>query len=152
MSQHRLRSNLHQKRSVARLAVVQALYQIMISDASLTQAKEYCIEHGTLIDDPAEMNVSFFNDLLDRYVQNREAIDTIIRENLDSDWSFERLDPVVVNVLRAGICELITDPALPGPIIINEYVDIAAAFYQTSEPHFINKCLHVVCSKIRLES
>ena len=140
-------------RSSARLAAVQALYQIEASDAkSLVVVQEF-IDHriGEIIDDDsfATADGEFFKDIVIGVEQRAEEIDEQIRSSLSKDWSLERIESVARAVLRAGTYEILARPDVPTSVIINEYVDVAKAFYEDSTPGFVNGVLDKIAKNNR---
>ncbi|MBF0561502.1 MAG: transcription antitermination factor NusB [Alphaproteobacteria bacterium] len=152
-------------RTAARLAAVQALYQIEIAGASVEQVLRDCLHHGisthALVDDPDIGNevaidlVKPDTDLLSalvRGVSGRQAdIDSLIIESLAPGWRPERLEAVVRSILRAGIWELQERAETPPRVIISEYVDVARAFYDGPETGLVNAVLDRLARSLRPE-
>ena len=143
----------HAKRRAARLAAVQALYQMEMTGASVDDA----IADQALREPDVEtegkvrpvIDQVFFGDLL-RGVRDRgEDIDAMIDGALSEDWSLERLDSVLRAILRAGACELLTRPEIDAPITINEYVEIAKSFFAGAEPKMANGVLDRLAKILR---
>ncbi|MBE1236819.1 transcription antitermination factor NusB [Phaeovibrio sulfidiphilus] len=74
-------------------------------------------------------------------VHERARIDEVLRASLSSDWPWERLEPLLRAVLRVSIYELLERPSTPVPVIIKEYVDLAASFYSGPERGLVNAVL-----------
>ena len=135
----------HARRRAARLAAVQALYQMELSgaradDAIADQAlREPDIEtEGTLrppVDQP------FMGGLVRGVRDRRDDIDRMIDGALAEGWAIARLDAVLRAILRAGVCELLTHPEIDAPVTINEYVEIARSFFDGAEPTMTNGVL-----------
>jgi N utilization substance protein B len=140
-------------RSLARLNAVQALYQMEMADAAPERIIKEFIEHrlGREVegDTYGTADVEFFTDIVKGVAANQAAIDTMISENLADDWSFERIDNILKCIARAGLFELIHRPDVPTKVIINEYLDVAHAFYGQTEPAFVNGILDRLARKIR---
>jgi N utilization substance protein B len=135
----------HQARSVARLAAVQALYQMEISGAGVeTVVREFDAHRferdleGEIL---AEADEAFFADLLRGVVERRAQIDTQITARLAEGWRLERLDATVRAILRCGVFEL-TGAGTPPQVAIDEYVEIAKSFFGAGpETAFVNAVL-----------
>ena len=135
-------------RSAARLAAVQALYQHDMEATPQAQLLHEFHQHrlgATIGDDEyAEAEVDFFDDVVKGALARAEEIDGIIAEKLSAGWSLDRLDKPMLAILRAGTYELLARADVPVKSIINEYVDVAAAFYDKREKGFVNGLLDAV--------
>ena len=135
----------HQERSVARLAAVQALYQMEVSGAGVeTVVREFAdhrfggdIEGAAL----AEADEAFFAELVRGVVADQAAVDGAIARRLATGWRLERIDATLRAILRAGAYELINRPDVPTEVAIDEYVEIAKSFFEGPEPGFVNAAL-----------
>lgn len=140
-------------RSVARLEAVQALYQREMAQGTAQEVIQEFLDHrlGYDTDDDvyAEPDIDFFTDIVKGVVRNQAEIDASIAENLAEDWSFERIDNILKCIVRAGLYELRFRLDVPTKVIINEYVDVAHAFYAQSEPAFVNGILDRLAKKTR---
>lgn len=140
-------------RSVARLAAVQALYQQDMEDTPLAKLLHEFHEHriGATIEDAtyAEADLDLFNDIVKGVDARGAEIDALISAELSSGWSLERLDRLVRQVMRAGSYELLARRDIPIGSVINEYLDVAEAFYGNKEKSFINGVLHSVAKVAR---
>jgi transcription antitermination protein NusB len=140
-------------RSAARLAAVQALYQLEMEGTPMAQLLHEFHEHrlGATIEDVtyARAEVDFFNDVVKGVDARRDEIDAHIVAKLSAGWSIDRLDRPMRQILRAGAYELIARQDLPAGVIINEYVDVADAFYAKREKGFVNGILDSVAMAVR---
>lgn len=140
-------------RSSARLAAVQALYQLEMEGTPMARLLHEFHEHrlgATIGDDtyaPAE--VDFFNDIVSGVDARRAEIDEAIIAKLAKGWTLERLDRSMRQILRAGTYELIARNDLPTGVIINEYVDVADAFFPKAEKGFVNGLLDAIGKTVR---
>ncbi|HEX8666976.1 MAG TPA: transcription antitermination factor NusB [Allosphingosinicella sp.] len=140
-------------RSAARLAAVQALYQREMEETPIPQLLHEFHHHrlGATIEgvEYADAEVDFFDDVV-AGVHAREAeLDTLIAERLAKDWSLQRLDRPMRQILRAGTYELLARIDVPTGSIISEYVDVAKAFYDKKEAAFVNGLLDAVAKDVR---
>jgi len=140
-------------RSAARLAAVQALYQMEMEGTPLAKLLREFHEHrlGATIEDDtyAEAEVDFFDDLVTGADARRSEIDALITARLAEGWSLERLDRPMRAILRAGAYELIARPDVPVATVITEYVDVAHAFFDKREAGFVNGLLDAIAKAAR---
>jgi len=90
-----------------------------------------------------------FTTLIERAVARQSTIDQAIAKNLSAGWRLERIDAVARAILRAGAVELEQRPDIPTPVVIDEYVEIAKAFFDGPEPSFVNAALDACAKDLR---
>jgi len=140
-------------RSAARLAAVQALYQFEMEGTAEARLLDEFHRHrlGATIEDveytPAE--VAFFDDLVRGVIARRDEIDTLLEARLSKGWTLARLDRLLRQVVRAGAYELLARPDVPTATVIDEYLDVADAFYDRRETGFVNGVLDAVAKSVR---
>jgi transcription antitermination protein NusB len=143
------------KRGAARLAAVQALYQMdVVGSGLLETAAEYeAYRLGKEVDGAQyrEADAQWFRAILSGVVENQKALDPAIRQALAEDWPLSRLDSTLRAILRAGVYELMKRSDVPVAVIVSEYVDIAKAFYTDEEPKIVNAVLDRVARSVRGE-
>ena len=142
-----------QPRSVARLAAVQALYQMEVSgagvDSVIREFSEHRFDRDVEGEQLAAADETFFAELAKGVVANQAKIDQGIVKRLASGWRLERLDATARAVLRAGAFELMFRPDVPTEVVINEYVEIAKSFFEGPESGFINGALDAIARDAR---
>ncbi|MDP9163850.1 MAG: transcription antitermination factor NusB [Pseudomonadota bacterium] len=140
-------------RSAARLAAVQALYQLEMEPTALAPLLHQFHEHrlGATIEGATYVDAeqSFFDDVVRGVDARRTEIDELVTANLAKGWALERLDRPMRAILRAGTYELIARPDVPKASVISEYVDVAKAFYDKKESGFVNGLLDAVAKGAR---
>jgi N utilization substance protein B len=145
--------NRAQSRSAARLAAVQALYQLEMEATPLRVLLHEFHQHrlGATIEDVeyADAEIDFFDDLVAGVDARREEIDALISTKLASGWSLERLDKPMRQILRAGTYELLARADVPTGSVISEYLDVAHAFYDKREAGFVNGLLDAMAKAVR---
>jgi len=143
------------KRGAARLAAVQALYQMDVSGSGLleTTAEYESFRLGKEVDGAVyrEADAQWFRAILSGVVENQKAVDPLIGQSLTEDWPLSRLDTTLRAILRAGVYELMKRDDVPVAVIVSEYVDIAKAFYEEEEPKLVNAVLDRVARRVRGE-
>jgi N utilization substance protein B len=140
-------------RSTARLAAVQALYQLELSGGDVEQVIGEFTAHrlGETIDDVklVKADQTLFAGLVRGVVRNRRDLDDMIAAVLVEDWTIERLETLLACILRAGAHELADHPDTPARVIISEYVDLADAFYADKETGLVNGVLDRLARELR---
>ena len=140
-------------RSAARLAAVQALYQLDMEQPALARLLDEFHQHrlGAEIEDAryAEADTAFFDDVVKGVDARREEIDALICERLAEGWSLARLDRTMLQILRCGAYELIARADVPTGTVIGEYLDVAHAFFDAREAKFVNGVLDAVARAVR---
>lgn len=140
-------------RAAARLAAVQALYQQEMEGTAIPTLLHEFHHHrlGATIEDVeyADADQAFFDDLVKGVDARREEIDRLVAAKLSADWSLERLDKPMRQILRAGTYELLARPDVPTGAVISEYLDVAHAFYDRREAGFVNGLLDAVAKEVR---
>jgi N utilization substance protein B len=142
-----------QSRSAARLAAVQALYQREMEATSLPRLLKEFHDHriGREIEDAqyAEAEIAFFDDVVLGTEKYHEDIVERLTLRLSEGWTLQRLDKTLVQILRAGVYELLHRKEIPTPTVINEYVDVAHAFFDEKDAKFVNGILDAIAKDIR---
>ncbi|WP_422023995.1 transcription antitermination factor NusB [Pyruvatibacter mobilis] len=144
-------SERHQARSNARLAAVQALYQMDVGGADIGDviAEFRAARLGRAYDgDTAEelaedlpADADFFESIVRGVVERQGDIDPSIDGALAKGWRLPRLDATLRAILRAGTFEIYGRSDVPPKTVINEYVTVAKAFFEKDEPRVVNAVL-----------
>ncbi len=141
------------ERSAARLAAVQALYQMDVAGKGIVDALAEFEAHwiGQEVEgvafQPAEN--AFFRDLLAGVVEHQRPVDQRVDAALAAGWPLKRVEAVLRAVLRAGAYELLYRKDVPARVVITEYVDVTHSFYGEDEPGFVNAVLDAVAREAR---
>lgn len=142
-----------QSRSAARLAAVQALYQHTMEETPIAQLLHEFHMHrlGAEIEDDqyADADVDFFDDIVQGSTARLVEIDGLIEAKLASGWSLTRLDRTLHQILRAGTYELLARRDVPVGSVINEYLDVAHAFFDAKDTRFANGLLDAIAKDVR---
>jgi N utilization substance protein B len=140
-------------RSAARLAAVQALYQMELSGVGAEDAVREFIEHrfGSEPETGAagEIDAEFFGAIARGVPLHQDEIDAGITKVLSADWRLPRIDSILRAILRAGAFELIARKDVPAKVVIDEYVDVSHAFFSGDEPSFVNAALDKLARRKR---
>lgn len=141
------------RRSAARLAAIQALYQIEVTGAGAddTVGEFLQYRHGATTEGGSTLKIApdQFARLVRGVSARREEIDTLIAGALSSGWTLGRIERLLLAVLRAGTFELLADAEVPARVVIDEYVEVARAFFGRGEPGFANGVLDRLAHDLR---
>jgi N utilization substance protein B len=141
------------RRGAARLAAVQALYQMDVAGAGLNEILAEFESHwmGREVEGeqylPAE--AGFFRDLVGGVVREQRAIDPLIDEALMAGGPLKRIAALLRAVLRAGVYELAHRRDIPARVVVSEYVDVANAFVEADETGLVNAVLDDLARRLR---
>ena len=148
-----LTSKEKRARTVARLVLVQALYQMELSgngvESVIREYSDHRFEGDLDGEKLAEADEAFFAEGARAVVKQQDTIDRLITDRLAAGWRIERLDTTVRAILRAGAWELLRRPDVPLEVAIDEYVEIAKSFFEGPEPGFINGALDGIAKDAR---
>ena len=149
-------SHVQAARSAARLAAVQALYQMEVAGASTSDvladfAAGKLPRETEATYAEAEGDADLFKVLVEKAVDRQATLDRAIARHLNKGWRLERLDAVARAILRAGAAELEQRTDIPVAVVIDEYVEIAKAFFEGPEPGFVNATLDACARDLRTE-
>ncbi len=143
------------QRGAARLAAVQALYQMDIGGSGVLEvvAEYESFRLGQDIDGDTYLkaDASWFRSIVAGVVRDQTKIDPLIKSSLQDDWALSRLDSTVRAILRAGTFEILERKDVPVPVIVTEYVEIARAFFEDDEPKLVNAVLDRIAKQVRGE-
>lgn len=156
------RSPKAQRRGAARIAAVQALYQIELTGASADRVlREFVAHRIGEVPHPkdeagadeaiGETDRELFAAIVRGASERRAELDEMVGSSLAAGWSLERMDRVLRALLRAGAFELFARAETPARVAITEYVAVANAFYEGREPGFVNGVLDKLARVLRPE-
>ncbi len=147
------------KRGAARLAAVQALYQMDLTSQRLMSviAEFENFRLGKEIDSDSgpevyrEADVQWFRAICAGVVSEQKRIDPVIAKVLPQGWPLSRIETLLRAILRAGVWELLARKDVPAKVVINEYLDVTKAFFEEDEYKLVNGALDRVARKHRDE-
>lgn len=143
-------------RSAARLGAVQAMYQLDIGGADLgeTLAQFSSRVTGDNFDngETGQADFKHLREVVEGAVREQTLLDPAIDKVLDKDWPLHRLDATVRAIIRCAAFELFFKDNVPAKVAINEYVNVATAFFEDGdEPRFVNGALNTMARQRRPE-
>lgn len=152
-------ADARRRRSAARLAAVQALYQQSMVGTPQARLLNEFHDHrlGEAIEDDADQEGGdiavadrpFFDDLVAGSLARRDELDALVTSFLGAGWTLQRLDRLMLQILRCGAYEMLARPDVPRAAVVSEYVDVAHAFYPRNEVGFVNALLDRLGKSVR---
>ena len=144
------------QRGAARLAAVQALYQMDIGGSGVLEVVAEYETHrlGQEVDGETYLkaDAAWFRSIVSGVVREQTHLDPLIGQALQDDWALSRLDSTVRAILRAGTFEIVDRKDVPVAVIVTEYVEIARAFFEEDEPKLVNAVLDRIAKQVRVET
>ncbi len=141
------------ERSAARLAAVQALYQMDVAGKSVIDvfAEFEAFWIGREVEGVTfqPSDTGFFRDIVSGVLENQRPIDQKVDAALAAGWPLRRIEAVLRAILRAGAFELMYRKDVPVRVAITEYVDVTHSFYGEDEPGFVNAVLDAIAREAR---
>lgn len=136
------------QRGAARLAAVQALYQMDVGRQTLEDTlAQFSAHHlGREIEGEQYLpaDADFFRQIVSGVIRNQLDIDPTVDNALQKGWPVARIDATLRAILRAATFELLRRRDIPSGVVITEYVDIAKAFYEDDAPGLVNGVLDAI--------
>ena len=141
------------ERRAARLAVVQALYQMDVGGHgvidSMAEFEAFWIGREVEGITFGQAENALFRLLLTGVVEQQRAVDPLVDRALSAGWPLTRIEAVLRAILRAGAYELGFRKDVPARVVISEYVDVTHSFYSDDEPGLVNAVLDTVARETR---
>ncbi len=136
------------KRTNSRILAVQALYRNIFSEGEYDILDIISIQKEEDFT-PEKYDEDLLSTLLENTSENIEHFNKIIAKHTNQDWPIERLDKVILTIIRTAICELIYSTSSATNLIIDEYTTITSYFVSGKEIDFINAILQRISAEIR---
>lgn len=153
MSKNKVENNA---KRLARLAAVQGLYQIALLPKPAAEViKDFRTNPSHLLEESAEggkvpvVDFDLFANVLGGVMENVETLDQMIAGAFDGKISADRVEILLKAILRAGAYELYHNGDIPAGVIINDYVDVAHAFFSAKEPGLVNGVMDKLAKNLR---
>lgn len=150
------RADARQARSAARLAAVQALYQIEMTSTGWRGVVDEFEAHrlGAEIEGAhyVEADRTLFRKLVEGVVARQRDIDPLTHGVLVAGWPLKQIDPTLRAIFRCAGCEFVAMPSVPPRVTITEYVEVAKAFFGEGDvPRFVNGVLDAMARRVRAD-
>ncbi len=140
------------QRGAARLAAVQALYQMDVGrqslEETLAQFNTYRLGREIEGEQYLPADADFFGQIVRGVIKNQLDIDPLVDDALAEGWPMARIDATLRATLRAAAFELLRRADIPHGVVITEYVDIAKAFFEGEVPGLVNGVLDAIARKL----
>ncbi|WP_027835469.1 transcription antitermination factor NusB [Maritalea myrionectae] len=141
------------QRGAARLAAVQALYQMDVGrtslDHTLSQFMTFYMGQEIEGDEYLPADKNYFKLIVEGVSKHQLQIDPMIDGSLLEGWPVHRIDSTLRAILRGATFELLHKKDIPAKVIITEYVDIARAFFEGDEARIVNGVLDNIAHQTR---
>ncbi len=147
-----------QARSAARLAAVQALYQMDMAKTDLNDIIEEFTafrlqgrdaeDEGQAVE-LASADQTYFAELVRGAVRRQRDIDPLVDRKLATGWRLVRVDSTLRAIFRAAVFELMDRVEVPARVVINEYINVAHAFFSDDQPKVVNGLLDQLARELR---
>ena len=142
---------MSRKRTLARRAAVQGLYQWQVSGRDLRDVETLLLGDSDLPEelgaDLRDMDLGYFRELLRGVATRVSELDAAVEPFLDRPMS--GVDPVEKAILRVGAFELVGRPEIPYRVVINEAVELAKIFGAEQSHRFVNGVLDRLAMDVR---
>jgi len=140
------------RKSSARLAAVQVLYQMRLNNQDAKSTLRAYIERRSGFELDGDILVPADEELLTDIImglQKRwEDVDAIVAKTL-ADGGKSGVELLLECILRAGTYELLAHGSIDTGIIINDYLNVTTSFYDGTEPKLVNAVLDKVAKAVR---
>ena len=141
------------QRGAARLAAVQALYQMDLGGTTLPEViaefETYRLGKEVDGDQYRDADAAFFRDIVAGVVRDQLVLDPAIDQTLAEGWPLARVDATLRAIVRSGAFELAHRKDIPARVVISEYVEVARLFLDGDEPKFVNAVLDRLAPQLR---
>jgi transcription antitermination protein NusB len=135
-------------RHSAREAALQILYQWEIARPDIDRAVKTFFDLQWVGDEPPTEELRrFASELAQETVRRLPEIDPLIADTTER-WRPERMPVIDRLILRLAICELLRDPSMPPPVVINEAIELARTFSTDDSVKFVNGMLDAIRKKM----
>jgi len=145
-------------RSAARLAAVQALYQMDMAgteiNAIIEEFTHFRLQGRNAEDEGqavelADADQIYFSELVRGAVRRQRDIDPMVDQKLATGWRLVRVDSTLRAILRVAVYELMERIDVPARVVINEYINVAHAFFSEDQPKVVNGVLDQLARELR---
>ena len=138
---------------MSRLISVQVVFSAGQRDMNAEHAMSEFLESFSkdMADEGAgvQFNKKKITRIVQKAIQDKKTLEEIISSHLTENWSIDRLDPVLLAILKCAASEVLLDPKTDMPIIINEYLNVGHAFFEKPQVVFLNGILEKIVKSLR---
>lgn len=150
------------KKSEARLAAVQAVYMAAFSGLSVDEIVgdflkgeigRYAIEEdgiaGERMVELEEMDKPYFEKIVRSVLSKKEDLEKSLRLYLKDGSAYDHMNATMQSLLLCAMYELAYTSEIDSKVLIQEYVDLAYAFFMKNEPKMVNALLDQIAKQVR---
>ena len=101
--------------------------------------------------EPGAADRAYITRVLDGVVNHLDELDSEI-EAASRDWRVERMPKVDLTILRMAAWEILYEEGIPGPVAINEAVNLANRFSEPTSGRFVNGVLGTILRRKQAEN
>lgn len=144
--------SLKARKTAARLAAVQVLYQMRLNNQDAKSAVKEFIDHRVGFNIDGDVFVPADPDLLEEIVMGVQKRWTDIEEIVSAALAAGKkgdVETLLEGILRAGCYELLENGKTDTGIIIHDYLNVTAGFYEGAEPKLVNAILDKIAKTVR---
>ena len=142
-----------ERRSAARLAAVQGLYQMDLTGKGAFEVfgefETFWIGKEIEGDQYKPAERGLFRAIVNGVVEHQIALDRTADRILSDGWPLKRVEALMRAVIRAGAFELTHARDVPVKVVVSEYVDVAHAFVEGDETGMVNAVLDQIARQFR---
>ncbi len=146
------RGSVKARRKTARLAASQAVYQTFVTDKDVREIVSEFLNHYLNQDIDGEPLITADAETLSKLVQGviarKDDLTDLIQAQL-TGREVDNLEGLLQSILYVGVFELLDNTETDAPILINDYIDVAKAFYDEKEASLVNAVLDGVAKTLR---
>ena len=140
------------RRTAARLAAVQVLYQMRLNNQDARSAVREFIDHRIGFDLDGELFVPADQEMLEEIVmgvaERWADIEAMVGKALAAGKKGE-VETLLESILRAGTYELMAHAKVDSAMIINDYLNVTTGFYDGAESKIVNAILDKIAKAVR---
>lgn len=140
------------RKSAARLAAVQVLYQGRLNNQDLSDAMREYLRHqnGSAIEGQTMVpaDETLLEEIVDGIKTRWTDVDDIVNGALSAGRKGE-IEPLLQAILQAGAFELLSHGKTDAGIIINDYLNVTTSFYEGAETKLVNAVLDKIAKTVR---
>jgi transcription termination factor NusB len=140
-----------QKKTAARIASVQCLYNVAVTGDALAPAQQAAAlkaqlennrdEQKLLVGSAVEPQYAMVEALLSGVQQYHEEINLRLDGVLKDGWKRERLSPLLIAIMQAAIFEMFFYKDVSAKIVTDEYTNLTRRFLGDGEVGFVHGAL-----------
>ncbi len=139
--------------SAARLAAVQAVYQIIANNQSsasvISEYKLYRLGKSIDGEDMVTPDGVLFQTVVDGVYQHMSMLEEMIGSAMTPAKRTKPSEPLLLAILLCGAFELFANPDVDAPVIVSDYLNVTHAFYEQGESRLVNAVLDAIKKTVR---